>query len=205
MRKRLLADRALHDQAAKAYVSFVRAYTKHEAQYIFRLKDLDFVGVAKSFGLLRLPKMPELKGGDTEGWADADVDWDAYAYADKAQEEKRLRTLAEKPKVDEGERQKQKAQREEQKKNNAAWSNKVVKKEERDKRKEKKNRKRKWLKEQAATEKSSQDLKRSREEVEDGGDSGDDWDDLAREERIAKKVRKGEVSQKAFDAEFADL
>lgn len=61
-------------QAAKAFVSFVRAYSKHEASYIFRIKDLDLVGVAKSFGLLRLPRMPELKDVDVECWEDAQVD-----------------------------------------------------------------------------------------------------------------------------------
>lgn len=63
-------------QAVKAYVSFIRAYTKHEASYIFRLKDLDLVGVAQSFGLLRLPRCPELKGADREaaGWRDEDVE-----------------------------------------------------------------------------------------------------------------------------------
>lgn len=74
MRQTLLTDRALHDLAAKAFVSFVRAYSKHEASYIFRVKDLDLVGIAKSFGLLRLPKMPELKGVKLQGWADAEVD-----------------------------------------------------------------------------------------------------------------------------------
>ena len=61
-------------QAAKAYVSFVRAYSKHEASYIFRLKSLDLVGVAISFGLLRLPKMPELKDIPSDEWEDAQVD-----------------------------------------------------------------------------------------------------------------------------------
>lgn len=55
-------------------MSFVRAYSKHEASYIFRIKDLDLVGVAKSFGLLRLPRMPELKDVVREGWEDAPVD-----------------------------------------------------------------------------------------------------------------------------------
>ena len=57
----------------KAFVSFVQAYSKHEASYIFRVKDLDLVGVAKSFGLLRLPRMPELKSINREGWEDAEV------------------------------------------------------------------------------------------------------------------------------------
>jgi len=60
-------------QATKAFVSFIRAYSKHEASYIFRLKDLDLVGVAKSFGLLRLPKMPELKEVDRTEWTEADI------------------------------------------------------------------------------------------------------------------------------------
>ena len=57
----------------KAFVSFVQAYSKHEASYIFRVKDLDLIGVAKSFGLLRLPRMPELKSVDRDGWEDAEV------------------------------------------------------------------------------------------------------------------------------------
>lgn len=58
----------------KAYVAFVQAYSKHEASYIFRLQDLDLIGVAKSFGLLRLPAMPELKKRSRDGWDDADID-----------------------------------------------------------------------------------------------------------------------------------
>ena len=55
-------------------MSFVRAYSKHEASYIFRIKDLDLIGVAKSFGLLRLPRMPELKDVSKDAWLDAEVD-----------------------------------------------------------------------------------------------------------------------------------
>lgn len=58
-------------QSMQAFVSFVRAYSKHEASYIFRIKDLDLVGIAKAFGLIRLPKMPELIS--REGWADLDI------------------------------------------------------------------------------------------------------------------------------------
>ena len=61
-------------QAIKAFVSFVRAYSKHEASYIFRIKDLDLIGVAKSYGLLRLPQMPELKDATRGDWSDAEVD-----------------------------------------------------------------------------------------------------------------------------------
>lgn len=91
MRSVLVTDRGLHDkvtklwrsicrpsltrflQAVKAFVSFVRAYSKHEASYIFRIKDLDLIGVAKNFGLLRLPRMPELKDCPRDNWRDAEV------------------------------------------------------------------------------------------------------------------------------------
>jgi Domain of unknown function (DUF4217) len=52
----------------------VRAYSKHEASYIFRIKDLDLIGVARCLGLLRLPKMPELKDLNRDNWEDATVD-----------------------------------------------------------------------------------------------------------------------------------
>ena len=61
-------------QGVEAFVSFVRAYSKHEAAYIFRIKKLDLIGVAQSFGLLRLPRMPELNDVSRNTWEDGDVD-----------------------------------------------------------------------------------------------------------------------------------
>lgn len=85
----------------------------------------------------------------------------------------------------------------------------MARKEEKDVRREKKQRKKKWLKTHATTEPAevNQSLKRPRSPA--SGDASsqdeDDWDQLAAEERMAKKVRKGDVSQKSFDAEFGDL
>ena len=39
----------------------MRAYSKHQASFIFRLKELDLASLALEFGLLRLPLMPERK------------------------------------------------------------------------------------------------------------------------------------------------
>ncbi|KAF8914605.1 DEAD-domain-containing protein [Mucidula mucida] len=195
IRNMVITDRTLYDQAAKAFVSFVRAYTKHEASYIFRIKALDLVGVAKSYGLLRLPKMPELKDADRSTWQDASVNWDTYAYQDAAQEAKRLKESA--STADKAAEQKKLwEQRKQKKKFNLSWSDKVVKSEERDLRKEKRLKKKTWEKEQ--------NKKREHDEVDEDGEGGDDWDDLAKEERMAKKVRRGEVSQKEFDMEFDD-
>uniref|UniRef100_A0A8C4LXE4 ATP-dependent RNA helicase n=1 Tax=Equus asinus asinus TaxID=83772 RepID=A0A8C4LXE4_EQUAS len=57
-----LADRAVFEKGMKAFVSYVQAYAKHECSLIFRLKDLDFARLARGFALLRMPKMPELRG-----------------------------------------------------------------------------------------------------------------------------------------------
>jgi hypothetical protein len=38
------------------------------------VQDLDLIGLARAFGLLRLPRMPELKDRDLRDWEDADVD-----------------------------------------------------------------------------------------------------------------------------------
>ncbi|KAI6113657.1 DEAD-domain-containing protein [Pisolithus croceorrhizus] len=204
IREVVLTDRALNDKAVKAFVSFVRAYSKHEASYIFRLKALDLIGVAKAFGLLRLPRMPELKDVDMEGWEDAQVSWDAYAYADKAQEAKRLEAASKKDHTNEKEREAAEA-RSTKRKRNTAWSHQAEAKEKKETRKLKKERKRQWLKAQAAgtvgcialTEQNSH-------ETESDGDR-DDWEELLKEERMAKKVRRGEAKQKEFDEIFSGL
>ncbi|KAI9203441.1 P-loop containing nucleoside triphosphate hydrolase protein [Polychytrium aggregatum] len=55
------SDRDIYDKVNKAFVSWVRSYNEHQASYIFRFKEVDIGGVAKSFGLLKMPRMPELK------------------------------------------------------------------------------------------------------------------------------------------------
>ncbi|KAF9791195.1 DEAD-domain-containing protein [Thelephora terrestris] len=203
IRKRVLSDRALHDQGAEAFVSFIKAYSKHEASYIFRIKKLDLIGVARSFGLLRLPRMPELKDMSRDGWEDADVDWDTYAYSDDAQEKKRMQGVENRAQAS-AENEKSRADRLAKGRVNAAWSSQTFRKETRDKRKEKKAKKRQWLKSQQPQPSSSALVVPQKRglEVDDDDDSEGDWAELAREERMAKKVKKGQMSRMEFDAEF---
>ena len=42
-------------------MSFIRAYSKHECSHIFKLNELDYVKLAQGFGMLHMPKMPEIK------------------------------------------------------------------------------------------------------------------------------------------------
>ncbi|PWN23296.1 DEAD-domain-containing protein [Microstroma glucosiphilum] len=109
LRAQNLADLATHDLFKLALVSFVRAYGKHEASYIFPKKDLDaeLPQMARSWGGVRLPKMGELRKssksaggaegvdvlGDSEGWLDGKVDEATWAYKDPAKEKARVLKL----------------------------------------------------------------------------------------------------------------
>lgn len=147
---------------------------------------------------------------------DLHLQWSEYAYADPVQEAKRIVTLAQAEQDGARERERRHAENAKKKKKNGSWSEHADRKDERDKRKEKKKLKAKWIKAQTAAETEAEAAaqvdkctgKRQREnltEVSGSDDDMDDWDELAREEKMAKRLRKGDISQKDFDAEFADL
>jgi ATP-dependent RNA helicase DDX55/SPB4 len=97
------------------------------------------------------------------------------------------------------------------KKKNTAWSEKLEKRQEKEKRRVKRFSKKKWLKAQETVPGLGSETllgKRQRDGWNgnmDNANNDDDWAELAREEKFAKKLRKGDVSQKDFDAEFGDL
>ena len=94
-RKAILKDRTLHDRGQRAFVSWLRSYSKHQASSIFRVSDIDWEALGKAWSLLKLPKMPEsreFKGDRTLGVA---VDWDNFAYKDKQREKQRKEALQE--------------------------------------------------------------------------------------------------------------
>lgn len=79
----------------RAFLTFVRGYKEHQCKYIFRLGDLDLGAVARCYGLLKLPSMPEIrKGAKTESFLASEVDPDTVAFRDKSREKQRLKSLA---------------------------------------------------------------------------------------------------------------
>ena len=103
------------------------------------------------------------------------------------------------------ENQKNKAERLAKQKANTAWSTQTLKRETRDKRKEKKAKRKQWLKSQQPQPSQSASAvpqKRGLEVEDENEEDDDDWAELAREERMAKKAKKGEITQLEFDAEF---
>lgn len=181
----MLDDRARHEAAVKAYVSYVRHYQKHVAATIFRLQSLDYLAVARMYGLLRLPKMPETRHIPPErmpedGWLTETVlDMDKYAYADPSKEQKRLDTMEETRAKVARDAKMRKALR----KKNEAWLSKAETMNAKAERREKMQRKRDALQKQIMDESSDSDTQT-------------DWKDIVRQN---KKQKTAPATQGLFD------
>ncbi|KAG2447782.1 hypothetical protein HYH02_007239 [Chlamydomonas schloesseri] len=90
-------DRDVMEKATKAFVTYVRGYKEHHCKFIFRLQDLHIGRLATGLGLLRLPKMPDLKKplGASE-FRPSPVDPSTVPYRDKAREKQRQKGLQQK-------------------------------------------------------------------------------------------------------------
>uniref|UniRef100_A0A8C5P8Y6 ATP-dependent RNA helicase n=1 Tax=Leptobrachium leishanense TaxID=445787 RepID=A0A8C5P8Y6_9ANUR len=156
------SDRALFEKGMRAFVSFVQAYAKHECNVIFRVKDLDFASLARGFGLLRMPRMPELRGKDFSDFEPTIINTDFIAYKDKNREKQRQKMLREK-------------------------------KEAVGKTKKNYTKNKSWSKQKARKEKKKKvAMKRKNEEGSDIDD--EDVDELLRDTRLLKRLKKASSS-----------
>lgn len=139
MRKEVVADRALYDKGQRAFVSWVKAYSKHQASSIFRVTDLDWADLGAAWGLVRLPKMPELKTWTGDKTLGVEINMAEYAYKDKIREKARIVAMEEEknkaPYVPSEEVVKKRKERE-------AWSAKHEQQDVKEARRERKRRKR---------------------------------------------------------------
>ena len=87
-------DREVMEKGTRAFVSYLRGYKEHQCKFIFRLADLDLSRLAYAFGLLRLPRMPEVKKARGEGFVPSEVDPDTVRFRDKARERQRVQGAA---------------------------------------------------------------------------------------------------------------
>jgi ATP-dependent RNA helicase DDX55/SPB4 len=60
-RELVLSDRAALEKGTQAFVSYVAHYSEHSLSYLFRVSELDWIGLFKLFALLRIPKMKEFR------------------------------------------------------------------------------------------------------------------------------------------------
>lgn len=134
--------------------------------------------------------------------------WNTYAYVDRTREAHRLQAAETANTVEAKEKRAlERNMRVDQKEKNAAWSKETNRRTEKGRRKEKKVRKREWQKglEAADGDAQTNPLSQGKRQKGESDEEGDDWDELAREERLAKKVKKGTLDASAFDAEFTEL
>lgn len=139
MRKEVLADRALYDKGQRGFVSWVKAYSKHQASSIFRMSGLDWADLGNAWALVRLPKMPELKKWEGDKTLGIKIDMSEYEYKDKIREKARRVAMEEAknaapyvPSVQAVQRNKERE----------AWSHKHEQQDVKEARREKKKRKR---------------------------------------------------------------
>ncbi|KAF8769955.1 ATP-dependent RNA helicase DDX55-like [Argiope bruennichi] len=88
-------NREIYEKGLRAFVSFIRFYTKHECNLLFRVKDLDIGRLATGYALLKLPKMPELKNKIPPNFKAMDLKFDDIPYLDKHREKQRQLRLQE--------------------------------------------------------------------------------------------------------------
>ena len=49
------------EKGTRAFVSYIRGYKEHHCRFIFRHKELELAKLARAMGLLRLPRMKEIR------------------------------------------------------------------------------------------------------------------------------------------------
>ncbi|GKY96944.1 hypothetical protein MPSEU_000653400 [Mayamaea pseudoterrestris] len=183
IRELVLGDRDLLEKGTKAFTSYVRAYKEHHCAFIFRFASLDLGHLATSFCLLRLPKMPELSvamqkhKGKLPHFTSAGREIDIFAipYKDKAREKVRQKRLKE----------------------DLERGGKTAKQMKLEQKQADKERKEKERREFNKAKGRNPDKKRGK-----NARITDDWEELAKEERLYKKLRRHAISQEQFDEQI---
>ncbi|KAI4482669.1 hypothetical protein M0804_008522 [Polistes exclamans] len=182
-----LKDRQIFDKANRAFVSYVQAYNKHECNLILRLKDIDLGNLAIGFGLLKMPRMPELKGRDVTSFVAPEIDFNSITYLNKEKERIRLEKLNEFRNTGTWPR---KIKR--QFKQTESWTEtkkkKLEKQEKRQRRKEKKK---------VLQEKGIDQVKKKKRSI-----TAEELEELAKDVALIKKFKRKKITKEEFEAEF---
>lgn len=98
LRRASETNREIMEKGVRAYVSYIRGYKEHHCRFIFRFKELEYGSLGMAMGLLRLPKMKEIRKAPKkfmESFIESSVDADSVAFTDKAREKQRQKALKE--------------------------------------------------------------------------------------------------------------
>lgn len=94
MQSEALLDRDVLEKGTKSFVSFIRGYKENDCKFIFRLEDLNIPSLALSFGLVKLPKVEELRALKVRYAGVPGVDTGSIPYKDATREAQRQLRLA---------------------------------------------------------------------------------------------------------------
>lgn len=179
-------DRAIFDKGQRAFVSHMRAYTKHECNLLLQFKELPLGHIATSYGLLKLPLMPEIKPEHKQQFVGPkeEIDFNTIQYRDKQKETSRLQKLEEYKKSGVWPSKKKKKMVQ-----TLPWEQAKQNKEER----KEKRKKRKELKQKNPELKKGKKRKVITQE---------ELDALAADVALIKKLKKRKITQDQFDREF---
>ncbi|KEP62006.1 UNVERIFIED_CONTAM: DEAD/DEAH box helicase domain-containing protein [Hammondia hammondi] len=173
----VLQDRALVLKSSKAFVSFVRAYKEHQLSFLLPFQSLDLGRLATAFALLRLPRMKEIVGRRISNFTQSAADPLKIPFRfDSAREAERLAGLSEALE----QRAKRHTERE-RKRENA-------------RKKQNEKEARADLRNPHRTKAEKRKVKRR--------NALDEWEELAFEERMARKLRKGKISEVQYEKEL---
>jgi ATP-dependent RNA helicase DDX55/SPB4 len=177
LRKLALKDRDILEKGMRAFVSYVQSYNKHECRLIFSVKELDFGLLANGFGLLQMPRMPELKGRNVGSFTASEEDLDSVPYKDKHREKQRLER---KRKFEEAGQQADDSKKKRRKSDCVAWS----------KQKDKKSAKtKKKLQKEAIRQQTQSSMLFDQS----------DWEELSKEVTLLKKLKAKKITKEQFD------
>jgi ATP-dependent RNA helicase DDX55/SPB4 len=175
----VMEDRDLLEKGTRAFVAFIRAYKEHQCSHVFRFSQLDLLNLARAFVLCQLPKMSELRNGISGFEAEPPEVVRKIAFKNKQREQQRQEKLVaialEKKKISEA------RERLKQTKGNDKKINRLL----HDRKKKKKPVKKK---------RTHNSFARTFNEA---------WDDFGAEERLAKRLKKGKITQAEYDAATA--
>lgn len=168
-------DRELLETSTTAFISFLRAYKEHLCSYIFRIDQLDIGSVARAYGLLKLPKISETVNKNVDFVEYEGIDTSSIPYRHKEREKARLK------KQELYISQKELPQSSSNEEQKPEKKKVVVGKETHQQQPEKRKRKKK----EGLHKKIL-----------------DEWEELAAEEAMYKKMKKGHISKEDYDDIF---
>jgi ATP-dependent RNA helicase DDX55/SPB4 len=94
MQSEAIIDRDVLEKGTRSFVSFIRGYKENDCKFIFRLEQLDIPSLALSFGLVKLPKVEELRALKVRFAGVPGVDTGSIPYKDPMREAQRQVRLA---------------------------------------------------------------------------------------------------------------